>query len=241
MGPRSPAAPPACPSRAPSPLPPPPRVPAPPACRPRGHPRSPLRRPPSRAAQSPSVRGSSRFLATKPSSGTEFVMRRGVYRENPRSRKSAKRAQPDFEPIPCQNAVWWPFRARNPARGSSGQRGSRLRGAPGSAPSHDDRCHQARRRKDVRSGQAPSGGGCKGARDCIAFSKDLPYPVALRNVTLSPSLCHKMWHHPSLPLCTPLSLVRSLPRPVRPARSHLWRAALARLPSATLRPIPPCA
>ena len=99
------------------------------------------------------------ILATEPRSGTEFVMRRGAYWENPRSRKSAKRAQPDFEPIPCQNAVPCPFRARNPARGSNGQHGSRLRGVPGSASSHDERCHQARRRKDAESGQAPSGGG----------------------------------------------------------------------------------
>ena len=37
-------------------------------------------------------------------------------RRNPRSRKSTGRSRPDFGPVPCQNAVPWPFSRRFPAQ-----------------------------------------------------------------------------------------------------------------------------
>ena len=58
----------------------------------------------------PLVRESGAKMAMKPRSGTEFVMRMSVCQKNPRSRESVERTHPDFDPIPCQNAVSWPFR-----------------------------------------------------------------------------------------------------------------------------------
>lgn len=56
------------------------------------------------------MRESGAKMAMEPRSGTEFAMRMSVCQKNPSSRESVERTHPDFDPIPCQNAVSRPFR-----------------------------------------------------------------------------------------------------------------------------------